>query len=152
MFNGAYELIDKFDLQKAMLAIEDRLVMEDHYRIVNQLNCKTFIPSDLMHFVSSDNIIETFFSRSFSESSPSWPPFVDRTQKYPIFFWGGTVAYYGVQLAAWMGFSECYIIGVDLSYKIPTMYPKKALFCFLTEMIPIIMMRIILVRVSAGIC
>ena len=41
LFNGAYELIDKFDLQKAMLAIEDRLVMEDRYRIVNQLNCKT---------------------------------------------------------------------------------------------------------------
>lgn len=125
LFNGAYELINRFDFQKAMLAIEDRLVMQDHYKSVNQLNCNTFIPSDLMHFVSSEHIIETFFSRSVNEKSVYWPPFVDCAQKYPVFFWGGTVAYYGIQLAAWMGFSECYIIGVDLSYTIPDHVSKK---------------------------
>ena len=125
LFNGAYELIDKLNLQNANLAIEDRLVMQDHYTKVNQLACRTFIPSDLRHFISSPHIIETFFSRSSSENSHNWPPFVDTSLKRPVFYWGGTVAYYGIQLAAWMGFSDCYIIGVDLTYSIPDHVIKK---------------------------
>lgn len=125
LFNGAYELIEKYQFQKAYLAIEDRLVMEDHCKNVNLLECNTFIPSDLMHFVESDSIIETFFSRSSSEISKAWPPFVDPSSDRPIFYWGGTVAYYGIQLAAWMGFSECYIIGVDLTYSIPSHVSQK---------------------------
>lgn len=126
LFNGAYELIDKYDLSNAYLAIEDRLVMEDHRGPVNKLSCKTFIPSDLKAFVDSDQIIETFFSRSFDEKSQLWPPFVNTENKTkPIFYWGGTVAYFGLQLAAWMGFSECYIIGVDLTYSIPSHVSQK---------------------------
>lgn len=125
LFNGAYELIEKYQLSKAYLAIEDRLVMEDHCENVNRLECQTFIPSDLMHFVESGLIVETFFSRSSSESSDTWPPFVDSSSDRPIFYWGGTVAYFGIQLAAWMGFSECYVIGVDLTYTIPNHVSQK---------------------------
>jgi len=125
LFNGAYELIDQYDFQKAYLAIEDRLVMEDHSKFVNELELPTFIPSDLMHLVTSDSVIETYFSRSTSERSKNWPPFVDPKADRPVFYWGGTVAFYGLQLAAWMGFSQCYVIGVDLTYTIPNHVTQK---------------------------
>ena len=125
LFNGAYELIEKYQFKKAYLAIEDRLVMEDHCENVNRLEYTTFIPSDLMHLVESASIVETFFSRSSSEISKTWPPFVDPSSDRPVFYWGGTVAYYGIQLAAWMGFSECYIVGVDLTYSIPSHVSQK---------------------------
>lgn len=119
IFNGAYELAQSLQLQNAYLAIEDRLVLEDHATEINNLNLPRFIPSDLMHLISSDDVIETQFSRSASQKSEQWPPFVDCDASCPVFYWGGTVAYYGIELAIWMGFSEIYIIGVDLSYKIP---------------------------------
>lgn len=125
VFNGAYELVDLFGFEKAFLAIEDRLVLEDHATRVDQLGFPTFIPSDLSHLVTRSDIIETFFSRSYPLSSSKWPPFLDIKSRTPIFYWGGTVAYYGIELAAWLGFSECFIIGVDLSYSIPDHVTKK---------------------------
>ena len=34
-------------------------------------------------------------------------------------FWGGTVVYFSLQIAYFLGFKEIYLIGVDLSYDIP---------------------------------
>ena len=124
--NGAYELAHRIGFKKSMLVIEDRLVMADHYNEVNTIeDMPIFIPSDLKKFIRSDRIVETFFCRSFDENSPEWPPFVSVNQDRPVFYWGGTVAYLALELAAWMGFSEIYIIGVDLDYVIPESVVQK---------------------------
>ena len=35
-------------------------------------------------------------------------------------FWGGTVVYFSLQIAYFLGFKKIYLFGVDLSYKIPS--------------------------------
>ena len=119
VFNGAYELRGLFKLENLYHAVEDRLVLEDHKTAINNLSGIVFLPSDLDHLITSNNPIITEFHRGFPESNSTWPPSVDLSSEYPIFYWGGTVAYYGLQLALWLGFKEIYIIGVDLTYQIP---------------------------------
>ena len=125
LFNAAYKLQETIGLKKTFLAIEDRLVMEDHYKNLSNLKMPIFIPSDLRRFIKTDQIIETYYNRSFGESRSDWPPFVNLEQNKPVFYWGGTVGYYGLQLAHWMGFSEINIIGTDLSYSIPKDVEQK---------------------------
>lgn len=119
VFNGAFELREYFQEEKLFHAVEDRLVLEDHQDAINSLSGNVFLPSDLLHLVSTNNPIVTEFHRSFSENNQNWPPLIDIDSEYPVFFWGGTVAYYGLQLALWFGFEEVYFIGTDLSYTIP---------------------------------
>ncbi len=125
LFNGAYELRNYFHIDNLYHAVEDRLVLEDHKEKINQLKGKVFLPSDLEHLVIGENPIITEFHRGHPEKSNSWPPFLDLNSQLPIFYWGGTVAYYGLQLASWLGFREAYFIGVDLTYSIPKSVIKK---------------------------
>ena len=47
----------------------------------------------------------------------SWPLFsLDASKEL---YWGGTVTYMAIQLAVYMGFKNIYLIGIDLSYKLP---------------------------------
>jgi hypothetical protein len=133
VFNGAFELREYFQEDKLFHAVEDRLVLEDHQEAINALSGSVFLPSDLLHFVSSSNPIVTEFHRSCSENDPKWPPFVDIEAEYPVFFWGGTVAYFGLQLALWLGFDEVFFIGVDLSYTIPESVIQKGAVLTSTE-------------------
>ncbi|WP_320820873.1 hypothetical protein [Thalassolituus sp.] len=125
VFNGAFELREYFAPDKLFHAVEDRLVLEDHQSAINELTGNVFLPSDLQHLVMSGNPIVTEFHRGFPESSENWPPVLDTSSDLPVFFWGGTVAYYGLQLAMWLGFEEVYFIGMDLSYSIPDSVKRK---------------------------
>lgn len=133
VFNGAYELRSLFNINNLYHAVEDRLVLEDHQEKINNIKGNVFLPSDLIHLVSGSNPIITEFHRAHPENNKTWPPFVDITSELPIFYWGGTVAYYGLQLALWLGFDEVYIIGVDLSYSIPESVIKKGSVLLSTE-------------------
>jgi hypothetical protein len=124
-FNGAFDLRAFTTEEKCIHVCEDRLVFEDHQSALNSLPGMVFFPSDLSHLVTSKNPIITEFHRGYSEKNLDWPKFVDKDSQYPIFYWGGTVAYYGLQIAQWLGFSEINIIGVDLTYKIPDSVEKK---------------------------
>ena len=50
-----------------------------------------------------------------------------------LFYWGGTVAYYGLQVAKWLGFSEIYFIGMDLTYHVPKSVIRKGSVLLSTE-------------------
>ena len=118
-FNGAFDL-RRFTTPECRIHLcEDRLVFEDHQEKLNSLDGLLIYPSDLLHLIKSKNPIITEFHRGHPERKEDWPKAVDLQSKYPIFYWGGTVAYYGLQVALWMGFKNVYIIGVDLSYSIP---------------------------------
>jgi len=119
VFNGAFDIANGIALDKCFHVVEDRLVFEDHQTQLNDLQHQAFYPSDLSRLVTSSRPIICPFSRAWPEWAPSWPPIVTTSTLRPVFYWGGTVAIFGLQLAIWMGFSEIYIIGVDLDYKIP---------------------------------
>ena len=124
-FNGAFDLRDYTQEEKCIHVCEDRLVFEDHQTALNALPGMVFFPSDLSHLITAKNAIITEFHRGYSERNRNWPHFVDCDATYPIFYWGGTVAYYGLQIAQWLGFSEINIIGVDLTYNIPESVIKE---------------------------
>ena len=133
VFNGAFELREYFQQENLFHVVEDRLVLEDHKEAINSLSGNVFLPSDLLHLINGDNPIVTEFHRGFSERKKEWPPFVDIEAEYPIFYWGGTVAYFGLQLAMWLGFEEVFFIGVDLSYVIPDTVIKNGSVLISTE-------------------
>jgi len=118
-FNGAFDLRENTTPDKRIHVCEDRLVFEDHIESLNSIEGLAIYPSDLSHMIDNDNPIICEFHRGYSESRNDWPPFVKLNSDMPIFYWGGTVAYLGIQLAKWMGFKNIYIIGVDLTYSIP---------------------------------
>lgn len=125
VFNGAFDIADMVGRDHCFHVVEDRLVFEDHVKRLNALSHPAFYPTDLAHLVTSSEPILCPFSRGWPEWRDDWPPMLDPTRERPIFYWGGTVAVFGLQLAQWMGFSRIYIIGVDLDYKIPDSVKKK---------------------------
>ena len=125
VFNGAFELRNLFKEENRYHVVEDRLVLEDHQDAINNLSGNVFLPSDLLHLITSSNPIITEFHRGYPESFKTWPPFLNVNAELPIFYWGGTVAYFGLQLAVWLGFKEIYFIGMDLSYSIPNTVIKR---------------------------
>lgn len=132
-FNGAFDLRQYTSTDKCIHVCEDRLVFEDHQESLNNLPGLVFFPSDLSHLITSNNPIITEFHRGYSESNADWPKFVNLDCDYPIFYWGGTVAYYGLQIAKWLGFSEIFIVGVDLTYTIPDSVIKEGVVLTSTE-------------------
>lgn len=133
LFNGAFDLRNYFNEEKIFHVAEDRLVIEDHQEALNDLPGLVFLPSDLCQFVKCETPIVVEFRRGFPACSKNWPPFVDLSSEFPKFYWGGTVAYFGLQLAAWMGFDEVYFIGMDLSYSIPDTVIKKGAVLLSTD-------------------
>lgn len=133
VFNGAFELRSLFRAENLYHAVEDRLVLEDHREAINALPGRIFLPSDLRHLITGTNPIVTEFHRGAPEYLKSWPPFLEPESDLPIFYWGGTVAYYGLQLAVWLGFEEIYFIGMDLSYAIPDSVIQKGSVLLSTE-------------------
>lgn len=133
IFNGAYSLRKIIEPKKIFHVVEDRLVLDDNINEINSLQGNVFLPSDLQNKIFSKNPIICHFQRADEEKSENWPNFVNCSTDDPIFYWGGTVAYFGLQLAAWMGFQKIYIIGVDLTYQIPDSAIRKGSILESTE-------------------
>jgi len=94
-------------------AIEDHLVMEDNAAEIDALDCVKFVPDDLAeHLTRHAEYVNMRYE--YSEGLPEFSKNLDVEV-----FSGGTVTYFCLQLAYWMGFSEVYLIGLDHSYVIP---------------------------------
>lgn len=119
VFNGAYELAQKFQFAKPMYLIEDHLVAIDHSANFKELNGPKFVAHDLIRYFNySKSITTVYLERNYS-CDVNWPGFLDKSANCPIFYWGGTVAYFGLQLADFMNFNEIIFIGMDLTYTVP---------------------------------
>ncbi len=101
-------------------AVEDRLVAEDNSEELSALDCSTKLTSfDLRKFIRPDQrtVYFNFVRHYMADSNPRFPRFsFDAGDKV---YWGGTVLYMCIQLAAFMGCDPIYLIGVDLSYNVP---------------------------------
>lgn len=101
--------------------VEDPLPAEDNRNEISGLKGTTkIIPWDLKHLIKRDeNTIYCNFLRSYMRpGNPDFPcfsfDFLNRV------YWGGTVTYFNIQLAAYLGCSPIYLLGVDLSYSLPS--------------------------------
>ena len=119
-FNAFFLIRDRVGFLPTYYLVEDPLPAEDNAGILNDLDGTTKIfPIDLRHCLKPDsNTIYVYFDRYYSDyPSPDFSRFSEDALR--CVYWGGTVAYMGLQIAYYMGIREVYLIGIDLDYKIP---------------------------------
>jgi hypothetical protein len=115
---GANSLFLKKDVSIDALVVEDRLVFEDNLERLSEYNESTkFFPLDLKRKDKHLNFLNTHWL-PFRRVHYSDRGFVSKEDG--VFYWGGTVTYLSLQLAYYMGFKEIYLIGMDMSYSIPS--------------------------------
>lgn len=118
--NGFYLKMDELSWSPTYYTVEDPLPAEDNKEEISKLtNTIKVIPSDLKKFIKKDeNTIYCNFRRSYLRPvRKNYPKFSFDFEKES--FWGGTVMFFNLQLAAHLGCNPIYLIGVDLNYKIP---------------------------------
>lgn len=118
--NGFYLKHEDLSYTPTYYTVEDPLPAEDNREQINGIKGTTrIIPYDLKKTIDApDDTIYVNFRRSAINSKSS---------KFPLYshdflnesFWGGTVMYFNIQLAEYLGCNPIYLIGVDLSYYIP---------------------------------
>lgn len=100
--------------------VEDPLPANDNKDEINSLqDTVKIIPYDLKNVIDNeDDTIYVNFRRSAinyrSENFPKYShDFLNES------FWGGTVMYFNIQLAEYLGCNPIYLVGVDLAYSVP---------------------------------
>jgi uncharacterized Rossmann fold enzyme len=112
--NRIYLMYNKTAWRPSYYALVDRLALIDSYHeIAKVINCPSFYAANAIFNVDNFNLTDfyffypdfNFYWKPNKKASFSEEPFVMQT--------GGTVTYICLQLAAYMGFSEIYLLGVD---------------------------------------
>ncbi len=113
--NLIYKRDDFLNYEKCFYAIEDKVVYADNCEEINALSHYKykFLPSDIS--LRKKGFLITPFMRISTATGDEKKFLTNRT-----IHWGGTVSYYLLQLAVWMGFKEIYFIGTDLDYVLPS--------------------------------
>ena len=116
--NSFYLKFNDLDFIPNMITVEDHLVVEDNVKELNELsNITKIFPIDLKKNFYNKDLFFIELRRALCNKK------TDGNFKFnsgnEIFYWGGTVLYMNLQIAAYLGFKEIYLIGVDLSYEIP---------------------------------
>lgn len=104
-----------------IIVVEDRLVFEDSISdIVRSVNSPIICPHDLKNKTLQKAIGEKILWIPFQRVLGRFKKrnFVKRNNL--LFFWGGTVTYLSLQIAYYLGFDEIVLIGMDMSYTIPS--------------------------------
>ena len=123
--NAFFLLKDNYRFKPSLYVIEDPLPAEDNATELNKINeIDIVIPLKLKKFIKSrDNVTYVNFDYSYIDSRETTK---DKNLEFKFSedltkkgFWGGTVIYFSLQIAYFLGFKKIYLFGVDLSYKIP---------------------------------
>lgn len=120
--NGIFYKTASEDYKPTFYVVEDRHVMQDNLKEINDYDIEyKFFPVDYKRFIKKKK--NTRFFRLdkgyYNSSSPYFavPRFsCDVNHKV---YCGQSVTMVNLQLAAYLGFSEVYLIGMDHSYVIP---------------------------------
>ena len=114
--NAHYLIWDQLTYTPTFLAVEDRLVAEDRADELQALVGITRIfPFDLRELLGPAN--ETKLYLNFPRTYQPFPQFSHDLTKRA--YWGGTVSFLNMQLAAFLGCSPIVLIGFDHSYVVP---------------------------------
>jgi len=122
--NGIWLLFDQLQWRPTFYVVEDGFVAEDNAETINAIHgpIKVF-PRDLQTILTSDE--NTFYVDFVRGDYPGFPCFSDRCDQEV--FWGGTVTYMCLQLAHYLGCNPIYLIGMDMSYKVPDYVEKDGI-------------------------
>ncbi|HVJ64080.1 MAG TPA: 6-hydroxymethylpterin diphosphokinase MptE-like protein [Bdellovibrionota bacterium] len=119
--NAFFLKLPDLNFRPQFFSVEDHLVAEDYREdFANLKDTFKFYPYDLRETLRfDDNSAYVLFSRAYDVmlSEEKFPKFSSDALNET--YWGGTVLFFNLQLAAFMGFEKIYLIGVDLTYKIP---------------------------------
>ena len=115
--NGFFLKSRKMSWTPTYYLVEDHLVAEDRHHWINNFKGPTkLFPAYLAYCIdNADDVI--FFNHRPRKSYPDGFDFSLEADK--ITYTGCTVTFTAMQLAAYMGFQEIYLIGVDADYAIP---------------------------------
>ena len=123
--NAFFLLKDDYDFKPSLYVIEDPLPAEDNSIELNKINdIDLVIPLKLKKFIKNrKNVTYINFDYTYIDSRETTK---DKNLEFKFSedltkkgFWGGTVVYFSLQIAYFLGFKKIYLFGVDLSYKIP---------------------------------
>lgn len=104
-----------------LIVIEDRLVFEDSIRdIVRSVKSPIICPFDLNSKTLQKSIRDKILWIPFQRVLGSFKSRNFVRRNHLPFFWGGTVTYLSLQIAYYLGFDEIILIGMDMSYSIPS--------------------------------
>jgi hypothetical protein len=115
--NAHYLIWDQLTYVPTFLAVEDRLVAEDR---ADELKCLAGItkifPFDLRDLLgpARENKIYLNFPRNYQP----FPKFSQDLAKRG--YWGGTVSFLNLQIAAYLGCNPIILIGFDHNYVVPS--------------------------------
>jgi len=118
--NAFFLAFDRMGFLPTYYNVIDPLPAEDNAETLNKLEGTTKIFGHHLRYClkPTPSTIYVFHDRYYAFSGhPDWPRFSGNALKGV--FEGGTVAYFSLQLAYFMGIREVYLIGVDLDYKLP---------------------------------
>lgn len=115
--NGFFLKLPDLNWGPTFYVVEDHLVAEDRAEEINRLRgFHKLFPASLAYVIDED-ADTTFFDHRPRKSFPDGFDFSFDAAKNT--YAGGTVTFTCMQLAAFMGFKEIYLIGVDASYALP---------------------------------
>lgn len=132
--NGFYLKHEELDYMPTYYTVEDPLPANDNKdQIMGLTGTTKIIPYDLKKVIEPDeDTIYINFLRSYIRpSNPNFPLFSNEVEN--TVYWGGTVMYMNIQLAKYLGCNPIYLIGVDLSYKVPKSVKKNGAVLTSTE-------------------
>lgn len=132
--NGFYLKHDVIDYIPTYYTVEDPLPAQDNkFEIMSLKGTTKIIPYDLKNVIEPDNnTVYVNFLRSYMRpNNPEFPLFSNEFENKV--YWGGTVIYMNIQLAKYLGCDPIYLIGIDLSYKVPESVKKCGAVLVSTE-------------------
>ena len=114
--NRIYKIFDKTDWQPTFYVCEDELIAKEQQKEINEINAKEkFIPIELNWWHNIDIKDALYFHLNYKQETAcplSFSP--DIAHQIDC---RGTVTFTCMQIAAYMGFSEIYLLGVDHNYQ-----------------------------------
>lgn len=114
--NRIYELFDKTDWRPTFYVNQDAdLIKKFNARIKEVPSQYLFLPIDFKDLFGSEDRIH-YFVLKHKDYYPKNAPFSADVSKYLA--QGFTVTYGAIQIAAYLGFTEMYLLGVDHNYSI----------------------------------
>jgi hypothetical protein len=115
--NAHYLIWDQINYVPTFLAVEDRLVAEDRAEQLKGLAGTTRIfPFDLRAWLGS--VQESKLYLNLQRRYRPFPRFSDNLAKRG--YWGGTVSFLNLQLAAYLGCNPIILVGFDHNYVVPS--------------------------------
>lgn len=114
--NKIYLLFDQTTWRPTYYNVEDTLVASQNVEEINRVDGTTkFFPTYLINQLGMRFKNGIYYDSLANKiENDNFPGFSNRPGKN--LFWGSTVVYIQMQFAAFMGFNEIYLLGVDYSY------------------------------------